>query len=66
MHESIQVATLCMLIYLRYSAPLNALLCLNENILATGDDDGVIKVGILKGWEKKKDNTWLTQVLALG
>lgn len=49
MHESIKVATLCVLINLCYSAPLNALLCLNENILATGDDDGIIKVGILEG-----------------
>ncbi|KAL1930324.1 hypothetical protein VTP01DRAFT_10486 [Rhizomucor pusillus] len=30
--------------------PLNALLCLNENMLATGDDQGVIKL-----WDTRKD-----------
>ncbi|CDH52970.1 hypothetical protein RO3G_08588 [Lichtheimia corymbifera JMRC:FSU:9682] len=34
-----------------HDAPLNALLCLNENILATGDDDGVIKL-----WDNRKQD----------
>ncbi|KAI7881379.1 WD40 repeat-like protein [Lichtheimia hyalospora FSU 10163] len=46
-----------------HEVPLNALLCLNENILATGDDDGVIKVvlnamirgdGYLSTWDIRK------------
>lgn len=32
-----------------YREPLNALLCLNENLLATGDDQGVIKI-----WDDRK------------
>ncbi|KAI8343740.1 WD40-repeat-containing domain protein, partial [Chlamydoabsidia padenii] len=42
--------------------PLNALLCLNENLLATGDDQGVIKTrkrfgdGYLSTWDIRKPN----------
>ncbi|KAI9484803.1 WD40-repeat-containing domain protein [Zychaea mexicana] len=42
--------------------PLNALLCLNDNILATGDDQGVIKKsgrlgdGYLSTWDIRKPN----------